>query len=272
MLATRIETVDGKRRLRVARMGSGPPLVLLHGYPDTLQIWCRLAPLLADRFEVIAFDWPGMGHSDGWPGGATPAHMADRLLALLDGWRIDRAVIVGTDMGGQPALAMAARHPGRVHRLVVMNSLVLWNEKTSWEIALLRKFGWNRLLLRRWPRVVFRRAERSCLPRGTRLDKALRADLWDSFRRSDVRSFIVRMCAAYQAWLPRLTDLYTRITCPTLILWGERDRHFPPVHAERLHAAIGGSRLLIVPGAEHWMGWYMADEVANPIGEFLERS
>lgn len=70
MLATSHELIDGKR-LRIAHLGDGPPLLLLHGYPDTLQIWSNLAPLLAARFHVIAFDWPGMGESEAWSGGAT---------------------------------------------------------------------------------------------------------------------------------------------------------------------------------------------------------
>ena len=79
MLPTTFETVHGDKQLRVARLGEGSPLVFLHGYPDNLQIWCELLPRLADRFNVIAFDWPGMGRSDAWPGGTTPTHMADRL-------------------------------------------------------------------------------------------------------------------------------------------------------------------------------------------------
>ena len=188
----------------MARLGAGPPLVLLHGYPDNLQIWCELAPRLADRFAVIAPDWPGMGYSEAWPGGATPFHMADRLLALLDAWGLDRVALAGLDMGGQPALAFAARHPERVSRLVVMNSLVQWDEATSWEIRILRRFGWNRLILRRLPRAVFRRAERTFLPRGVHLPPELRADLWSAFRRPEVRAFIAKMCAGYQGTLPQL--------------------------------------------------------------------
>ena len=94
LLATTYETAPNGRVLRVARLGAGAPLVLLHGYPDNLQIWCELAPRLADRFAVIAPDWPGMGYSEAWPGGATPTHQADRLLALLDAWGIDRAGVV----------------------------------------------------------------------------------------------------------------------------------------------------------------------------------
>jgi len=159
MLQTKLEPLTSGRRLRIARLGSGPPVIFLHGYPDNLQIWSELAMRLADHFEVIAFDWPGMGYSDAWSGGTTPFHMADRLSKILDELAIERANLVGMDMGGQPALVFAAQHPERVHHLVVMNSLVLWNEKTSWEIQLLRKYGWNRFIIRNFPLLVFKRAE-----------------------------------------------------------------------------------------------------------------
>ena len=275
MLEARIDEVRDDspaavpRKVRVARLGQGAPLVLLHGYPDNLQIWSALAPRLASRHEVIAFDWPGMGESQAWPGGATPAHMADRLRALLDHWRVERATVVGHDMGGQPALAFAARHPERVLRLVVMNSLVLADEETSWEIRLLRRYGLNRFLLRRLGGAVFSRAVRTSLPRGVALDPELRADLWRCFRRPEVRAFVARMCAGYQGTLPRLAPLYAEVACPALVLWGERDRHFPPAQGRRLHEAVRGSRLRIIPGAEHWMGYSAAEPVAAEIDAFL---
>ena len=269
MLPTTFVTTTTGRRVRLARLGTGPPLVLLHGYPDNLQIWCKAAPQLAEHFEVLAVDWPGLGYSDPWPGGATPMHLADRLRQLLDAWLIERASVVGLDMGGQPALAFAARHPQRIQRLVVVNSLVFGEEETSWEIRILRKFGWNRFILRWLPGVVFRRAERTFLPRGVRLPSELRADLWESFRRRAVRRFLIKMCAGYQGTLPRLPALYRQITCPTLVLWGEQDRHFPPVQAARLHAAVAGSCLHLLPGGTHWMAWHRADEVAGRIRSFL---
>jgi pimeloyl-ACP methyl ester carboxylesterase len=269
MLQTSFDRVQQNRRLRVARMGRGPALIFLHGYPDNLQIWCELAPLLSDGFEVIAFDWPGMGYSDPWTGGVTPIHMADRLLSLLDHWGIERAGLVGMDMGGQPALAFAARYPERTHSVVVMNSLLFGDEDTSWEIDLLRKFGWNRFILQRLPRPVFQRAMWTFLPSGIKLPNQLREDLWVSFRRAEVRSFIAKMCAGYQGTLSRLPDLYSQIVSPTLILWGERDKHFPPVHARRLEKTVPGARLHVIPEAEHWMAWYLANQVADQIRDFL---
>jgi pimeloyl-ACP methyl ester carboxylesterase len=53
------------------------------------------------------------------------------------------------------------------------------------------------------------------------------------------------------------------------VLWGERDRHFPPVHGERLNADIQGSQLRIIPRAEHWMALYLADRVADEIRDYV---
>jgi pimeloyl-ACP methyl ester carboxylesterase len=268
MLETTLESHAG-HRLRVARLGKGPPILLLHGYPDTLQIWCRLAPLLTERFEVIAFDWPGKGYSDAWPGGATPFHMADRLLALLDAWGIEKAVLAGIDMGGQPAAAFSIRHPDRVRALVLMNSLLQWDAATSWEIAVLRRFGWNRLVLRYLPAVVFYRALRTFLPRGESLDPAVRADMWESFSKREVRDFIVRLCAGYQGTLQRLAEEYFAVLAPTLLLWAERDKHFPVEHARRFQNAAPTAQIRVVPGAEHWMPLSAPEVVARQILDFV---
>ena len=269
MRTKKIKLPNG-HNLRVAHLGpsDGVPLVLLHGYPDNLQLWSRVAPILARRHRVIAFDWPGMGDSDAWPGGTTPQHQADRLVSLLDQWQIPYADLVGIDMGGQPALVAAARYPQRIRGLTVMNSLVLGDERTSWEIDVLRRYGWNRWLLRHLPAVVFRRAWLTSLPRGTTLPEILRDDFWGFFSRPEVRAFISRLCAGYQGSLPALPELYRQIRCPTLLLWGSRDVHFPPQQGRRLQEIIPGSQFKSLPGGEHWMIWHQPRAVAAAILHF----
>lgn len=261
MLETSFEIVEG-HRVRYARCGAGSPIVLLHGYPETLQIFSALAPLIEDAHEVWAFDWPGMGASEPWSGGASPVQMSERAIRLMDHFGIDRACLLGTDMGGQPALVAAAMWPERVERLVVMNSLVFGDASTSWEIRVLRERGWNRFLIDKLAWAVFLRAERTFLPRGCRLPADLRADFWDHFRRTSVRAYISRMCAGYQGFLPKLPGYYERIRCPTLVLWGLRDKHFPPIQAERLQQAVGGATLDLVPDGHHWMMWNQAQHIA----------
>jgi pimeloyl-ACP methyl ester carboxylesterase len=271
MLNTGIDLMADGIRVRVARLGTAldEPIVLLHGYPDNVQVWSQLAPILAMDRTVIAFDWPGMGASDAWKGGTTPWHQSDRLIALFDHWGIGRAIVVAMDMGGQPALVFAARHPQRIHRLIVMNSLVMWDERTSWEIALLRRFGWNRWLLRHCPGLIFRRALRTVLPVGQHVSAAVRNDMWECFRRDEVRAFIARLCAGYQGTLAQLPEVYAQVSCPTLILWGEDDAHFPVAHAQRLHALIPHAKIQVIHGGAHWMVWHQADACAAYILRFV---
>ena len=265
LLKTSIELLDNGKRLRVARLGTGPPIVMLHGYPENLQVWSRLAPLLAKQHEVIAFDWPGMGYSEAWPGGATPQLMAIRLVSILNEWQINRPTIIGMDMGGQPALAFAAEHPDRIERVVVMNSLVFGDERTSWEIRLLRKFGFNRFALRHLASIVFRRAESTFLPRSARLDAGMRNDFWTAFAKPQVRRFISKMCAGFQGTLDQLPGMYEKIVCPALIVWAEHDKHFPLIQAERLHQSIPFSQLEVILDGTHWMVLHHAEELAERI-------
>ncbi|MBF9221476.1 alpha/beta fold hydrolase [Hymenobacter ruricola] len=269
MLDTTVELHQG-RRVRVARLGQGEAVVLLHGYPENLQVFSQLAPALARQRQVIAFDWPGMGYSEAWPGGATPLLMAQRLRQLVDDWQLDKIHLVGQDMGGQPALVFAALYPERVHSLVVMNSLVSNEAETSWEITWLRLFKLNQLLLQRFPRLIFWRALHTFLPRVRALEKAVYQDLWQAFRQARVRKFIVRMCAGYEAQLPRLPEWYWQVQCPTLILWAGRAKHFPLAHATYLQTQIPQAQLVVIEEATHWMAVAQPAEVAGHIGAFYQ--
>ena len=84
-----------------------------------------------------------------------------------------------------------------------MNSLLQWNAATSWEIAILRRFKWNRFALQRFPGLVFNHAIRMFLPRGETLDDAVCSDMWECFKHP-IREYIVRMCAAFEGSLPQL--------------------------------------------------------------------
>jgi pimeloyl-ACP methyl ester carboxylesterase len=117
---------------------------------------------------------------------------------------------------------------------------------------------------------VFRRAVRTSLPGGTRLPADLQGELWDCFRRPEVRAFVARMCAGYQGTLPRLAEQYASLAVPTLLLWGERDRHFPPAQARQLCERVRAARLEVVPGGEHWMAWHAPEAVAARVLEFLQ--
>jgi pimeloyl-ACP methyl ester carboxylesterase len=263
--------------VRVARLGEaardaqvdGYPLVCLHGYPDSLQIWSKLAPLLADRRQVFAFDWPGLGRSSDWPGGSAPSDLAKQLGDILDELGLARVDLCGIDMGGQPALVFAAQPQPRVRKLIVMNSLVLGQAATSWEISLLRKLPLNRFLLLRCPRLVFKRALATLLPPGRILDREVESDFWSCFCQRSVREKVVQMCLDYERQLQLLPSLYPTIRCPTLVLWSEFDKHFPVVQGQQLAALIPNGKFEVLAGCRHWAPLTDAQAMADRLNAFL---
>jgi haloacetate dehalogenase len=116
----------GEVTLNVAVGGAGPPLLLLHGYPQTHAMWHRVAPALARRHTVVAPDLRGYGDSDRPPGGGDHAGYAKRTMArdavaLMRGLGHERFAVAGHDRGARVAHRMALDHPGAVTRAAVLD-------------------------------------------------------------------------------------------------------------------------------------------------------
>jgi pimeloyl-ACP methyl ester carboxylesterase len=109
----------GEVRLHAVIGGDGPPLLLVHGWPQTWYAWRKVMPALAQDFQVIAVDQRGIGLSDKPADGYDTGTLGDDLVALMDALGHDRFAVYGTDTGMPIAYALAADHPGRVERLVV---------------------------------------------------------------------------------------------------------------------------------------------------------
>jgi pimeloyl-ACP methyl ester carboxylesterase len=270
MLVTESIIYGDQKNLRIARLGnSSIPLILLHGYPDSLQIWSLVAPLLSDSIGVIAIDWPGLGGSSPTHGEATPTAMAQRLLEVLNVLGIEKCSLCGFDMGGQPALAFAAKYPERIQKLIIMNSLVFGALETSWEISVLRQFKLNSLILRHLPSIVFWRARMTSLYSAVPDQKAIFGDFWKYFKRREVREFLIKMCAGYQGQLHYLATLYPSIRAPTLVMWSEHDKHFPLSQGLQLSREIEGASLFLLKNCAHWAPLAAPDNVASAINTFL---
>jgi pimeloyl-ACP methyl ester carboxylesterase len=109
----------GDVRLHAVVGGEGPPLLLIHGWPQTWYAWRMLMPALAEDFEVIAVDQRGIGLSDKPADGYDTATLAGDMVALMEALGHRRFAVYGTDTGMTIAYALAADHPDRVERLVV---------------------------------------------------------------------------------------------------------------------------------------------------------
>src|SRR4249919_3142670 len=109
----------GEMRLHAVIGGAGPPLLLVHGWPQTWYAWRMLMPALARDFQVIAIDQRGIGLSDKPQDGYDTGSLARDLVALMDALGHQRFAMYGTDTGMPIAYALAADHPDRLDRLVV---------------------------------------------------------------------------------------------------------------------------------------------------------
>ena len=112
-----VETTMGQ--IHLGRGGEGPHLLMIHSTPRSHRQFHLLYPSLVDRFHVIAPDTPGFGQSCAFPKDASFEDLADNLVAVLDRLEIPRTHVYGFHTGNKIAAALAARHPGRVDRLVL---------------------------------------------------------------------------------------------------------------------------------------------------------
>ena len=113
-------------RIRAAVGGAGPPLLLLHGHPQTHLTWHKVVPALANRFTVVATDLRGYGDSEKLPGDAAHANYSKRAMAAdqvatMAALGFDRFDVVAHDRGARVAHRMALDHPDRIARLVLLD-------------------------------------------------------------------------------------------------------------------------------------------------------
>jgi haloacetate dehalogenase len=139
----------GEVALSVHRGGSGPALVLLHGFPETHMCWAGIAPRLAEHFDVIVPDLRGYGASDAPPD--DPGHaayskrrMAGDIAGLLDTLGIGAAHVLGHDRGARVAYRFALDHPDRLRRLGIIEVVPTADFWAAWSAELaLKAYHWT---------------------------------------------------------------------------------------------------------------------------------
>jgi haloacetate dehalogenase len=123
-----VEVQTGETSIFARRSGTGPPILLLHGFPETHLMWRRVAPLLAGRFTVICADLRGYGRSGCPPSAPDHAPYAKRAMArdmvtVMERLGHPRFSVAGHDRGGRAAYRLALDHPERVDRIAVLDVL-----------------------------------------------------------------------------------------------------------------------------------------------------
>lgn len=231
---THREVDTGAVRLHVAEAGDGPPLVLLHGWPQHWWCWRHLIPRLAEQYRVLAVDLRGWGWSSAPPGDYAKANFVEDVLALLDAEALERVRIIGHDWGGYTAFLLALEHPERVERLVALDIPPPWAGATGPRRLALPLFASYQLLLstpalgprtmtsgRRFVRTVIRLGSG---PRASWRDDEL--DVYADVLREPARARATSAC--YRTFLTRELPAAVRrgdrsgeLHVPTLLVMGQ---------------------------------------------------
>ena len=208
-------------------VGEGTPLLLVASQLVRARTYRPIIPLLSTHFRLLVVELPGCGRSERLGDRWSATRYADWLAAFMSKLAIDRAAVIGHSNSGAVALMLAASHPGRVERLVIVDSVGARKNHSVLIVCLARaadavlELG---LTLRGWPDVLYNLL-------------------------SHTRSFLAQVLAA-----ARLDVLGTapEVRAPTLIGWGRSDHTMPLSCAERLRALIPDSQLYLSRGSHDW--------------------
>ena len=246
------DTALGQVHCVEAGAGEGPPLLLIHQTPRSIDEYAEVLPILAAYHRVIAVDSPGYGASDPVPGQPQIADYAAALTAVLDELDIAKAIVVGHHTGALIAVEMAAANPGRVDRLALSGPIYM----DAGTRARLRP------LFERW------RIQAD----GSHLQKK-----WDAMRvwlpRPDlVQRFVVDLFRAGEtseqghlaAANYRMEDRLPLVQCPGLLIFGSRDVFAPEEAAAPFRHALRPCREATLEA-----GIFPANEVPDDFSRVL---
>jgi pimeloyl-ACP methyl ester carboxylesterase len=244
--------------------GSGPAVVLLHGFPTSAHLWSDLAPLLAPRFRVIAPDLIGYGDSEK----PTTARLdveaqAVYVRELLDRLGVNEYAVVGHDLGGGVAQLLALQGGTRV--LILVDSITPRSELGT-PLRPVETDGFDAASAEA---LVRDRFEHGISRRGRLSDEDLE-EFIRPWRRDP--SGLARAAHAAQAdGIAGLENRLRDLDIPTLVLWGEDDPFVPSKHAEELWELLPDASIALLPGCSHYVT-ADAPETALPlILQFLRR-
>ena len=241
-------------------IGSGPPVVLIHGMVNSSRHWESVALRLADSYRVIAPDLLGHGDSARPRGdysiGAHAASIRDLLAAI----GVERATIVGHSLGGGVAMQYFWQFPQRVERLALVSSGGLGPDVSPMlrsaampGVGALLAVAANRRLLAGM-RDVGTRLESRGSHVGVVLQQLARA--MRPLEHPDARkAFLHTLRGVIDVRGQRVSArdrLYLLTGFPTLVVWGGRDNTIPIAHGRALHEEVPGSRFVTLPGAAHF--------------------
>ena len=264
---------------REAGPRDAPTILLLHGFPSSSRMYDTLMPLLADRYHVVAPDYPGFGHSDA-PSPDTFTYTFDHLAEVIEDFvealGLDRYVLLQQDYGGPIGMRLAVRHPERIRAIIVQNAVShdeglgpMWEARKAFWID--RAAHEQKVISAFISLEGARQRHIGCSPRPERYnpdtwtDEAamlsrpgqarIQADLFYDYQNN------VAAYPDWQAWLRRHSP-------PLLVVWGRYDPSFTVAGAHAYARDVPDAEIHILD-AGHFALDEKLDEITALIRDFL---
>jgi pimeloyl-ACP methyl ester carboxylesterase len=251
-------------RMHVARAGkAGPPLVLLHGWPQNWYAWRLVIPAFAERYRVICPDLRGLGWTEAPASGYEKENLATDVLALLDALELPRVFLIGHDWGAHAGFLLCLREPERIGGFVALNDIHPWIRSSprdalhawrlwyQWVLAMPAVGSWVvrnqpafvRGLIRAWSaKDVWTEAELDVFANNLREPQRARASAL-YYRTFLLRELIPTLAGHYR---------HDRLRTPTLLLFGADDGVIRPHQLRGFEPHADDMRLELIPGVGHF--------------------
>ena len=258
-LSSQTLEVDGLT-VHFAEAGSGPPVVLLHGWGGSIASFGPIPSILAERCHVIALDLPGFGQTP-LPDRAWGACDFATLVAdFIRQRELGPVVLVGHSHGGRTAIALAAREPKLTRKLVLVDSAGLVPPRTAGYY--LRVYGFKALrrvvtlpLLKLWEGRILAWAYRA-------LGSGDYQAAGDPVRRATLVKVVNE----------DLRQLLPLIQAPTLLVWGSEDKDMPLADGKLMEGLIPDAGLVVFEGAGHFSYLDDLDRFCRIVIHFVEHA
>lgn len=253
--------------LQVCVEGSGPPLVLLHGFPLDHTMWRRQIDYFSATRTVIAPDLRGLGRSDGATGTSTMERFADDVAELLDELSVNEpACVAGLSMGGCVAFQVLRRHPHRVASLVLVDCRAA---RDAPDVYQKRYETADRVMREGTAFLADMMLDRLYAPITSRQQPALIAATREVITSSPRGG--TAAAARGLAERPDVTDWLSEIRVPTLVIVGAHDIISPPDEMRGIAGKIPGARFVCLDDAGHMSPEEQPSRFNAELESFLQR-
>src|SRR6478672_2410939 len=264
--------INGEQ-IHYSRLGTGRPLLLLHGLLGGSFCWRRNMEPLSQHHTVFALDLPGHGENDALRhvDCSMPAQ-ADRILSLMERLKLDAFDVVGCSWGGAIAMLLAAQS-AKVRSLVLAAPVNPWSTFGSGRIKFLNRRTGEALLRMVWPfsRPLYHTALARMYGDPERLPTGTVAGYISQIMRPGRVNNILNTLRSWEKDVDALRAAIPKIKARTLLIWGTRDSAVDVGSAEPLRQALPQCEFKIIEGAGHLPFEETPDEFNRLVLDFIER-